>query len=402
MGRKDCENAGCTSARSGGTGSLRPPLRRRASWTLAGASLVLCTHPAGVRGESLRLWSSAVVVDDSIRVEDVCELRGLDSQTERRLAQLVVGEAPAAGGSRIIHLELIRSVLAANGANLARLTLSGATQCAVSRPSQPSPTPGSVPARRDSSTSSGSSNRRKAEGDHKATSDASESANGKSLRQAVIEHFNTEFARYGGTAEIIFDRTSEQVLDLSGPAYEFKVRRKGNSPLGLCPLEVEVLSQGRSVQTVPLVVQVMLTRRVVIARRTINQGAAIAAADVELTALSFTRVDELGLDDVAQTVGQRAKRVISAGSLVETEMLEAVPLVLRGQLVTMTSLAGAVRVVTTGKAGDDGRRGEVIRVRAADDRKVEFDAVVVGPGEVQLGAGTATKSESRLVLGDQR
>jgi len=400
MERKDCENAGCTSARSGGTGSLRPPLRRRASWTLAGASVILCARSAGVRGESVRLWSSAVVVDDSIRVEDVCELRGLDAQTERRLAQLVVGEAPAAGGSRIIHLELIRSVLAANGANLARLTLSGATQCVVSRPSQPSPTPASAANR--SSTSSGSSNRRKAERDHKATSDASESVSGKTLRQAVIDHFNAEFARYGGTAEIIFDRTSEQVLDLSGPAYEFKVRRKGNSPLGLCPLEVEVLSQGRSVQTVPLVVQVTLTRRVVIARRTINQGAAIAAADVELTALSFTRVDELGLDDVAEAVGQRAKRVISAGSLVEAEMLEAVPLVLRGQLVTMTSLAGAVRVVTTGKAGDDGRRGEVIRVRAADDRKVEFDAVVVGPGEVQLGAGTATKGESRLALGDQR
>jgi len=400
MERKDCENAGCMSARSGGTGSLRPPLCRRASWTLAGASVILCAHSAGVRGESLRLWSSAVVVVDSIRVEDVCELRGLDSQTERRLAQLVVGEAPAAGGSRIIHLELIRSVLAANEANLARLTLSGATQCVVSRPSQPSPTPGSAASR--SSTSSRSSNRRKAEGDHKATSDASESVSGKTLRQAVIDHFNAEFARYGGTAEIIFDRTSEQVLDLSGPAYEFKVRRKGNTPLGLCPLEVEVLSQGRSVQTVPLVVQVTLTRRVVIARRTINQGAAIAAADVELTALSFTRVDELGLDDVAEAVGQRAKRVISAGSLVETEMLEAVPLVLRGQLVTMTSLAGAVRVVTTGKAGDDGRRGEVIRVRAADDKKMEFDAVVVGPGEVQLGAGTATKGESRLALGDQR
>jgi flagella basal body P-ring formation protein FlgA len=59
-------------------------------------------------------------------------------------------------------------------------------------------------------------------------------------------------------------------------------------------------------------------------------------------------------------------------------------------------------VVTTGKAGDDGRRGEVIRVRAADDRKVEFDAVVVGPGEVQLGVGTATKNESRLALGAQR
>src|SRR3990172_1185157 len=112
--------------------------------------------------------------------------------------------------------------------------------------------------------------------------------------------------------EIVFDRTSEQVLELSGPAYEFKVRRRGGSTLGLCPLEVEVSSQGRSVQSVPLVVQVTLNRRVVVARRTINQGAAIAASDVELTALSFNRVDELGLDEVEQTIGQRAKRMISA------------------------------------------------------------------------------------------
>jgi flagella basal body P-ring formation protein FlgA len=155
------------------------------------------------------------------------------------------------------------------------------------------------------------------------------------------------------------------------------------------------------VQTVPLVVQVTLTRRVVVARRTINQGAAIASADVELTALSFTRVDELGLDDVAQAIGQRAKRVISAGTLVEVDMLEAVPLVLRGQLVTLTSLAGAIRVVTTAKAAEDGRRGDVMKVRSVDDKKVEFDAVVVGPGEVQLGTGNAAKSEPRLAMGER-
>lgn len=359
--------------------------------------ILLCASPANAGGESVRLWPSAVVVDDSIRIEDVGELRGVDAQTERKLAQLVVGEAPAAGGSRIIHLELIRSVLATNGVNLAKLTLRGATSCAVSRPSLPAPSP--APAANQSPVAS--LTKRQREDNEKATAEAPKETNSKTLRQAVSDHFNAEFARYGGTAEIVFDRTSEQVLDLSGPEFTFKVRRRGGSPLGLCPLEVDVLSQGRSVQTVPLVVQVTLTRRVVVARHTINQGAAIAAADVELTALSFTRVDELGLDDLTQSIGQRAKRVISAGTLIEADMLESVPLVLRGQLVTLTSLAGAIRVVTTAKAAEDGRRGDVVKVRAVDDKKVEFDAIVVGPGEVHLGTGNTMPAEPRLALGDR-
>jgi len=395
MKRKDCENAGCMSAPPGGTGSVRRLLRREGVLTTVCGLVFLCALSADARGQSVRLWPSAVVVGDSVQMEDVCELRDLDPETERRLAPLVVGEAPAAGGSRYIHLELIRSVLAANGANLARMTLGGATSCAVSRPSRPaqSPTPATI---RAAASSPGGS---RLEGGDQATSNAPQDTDSKTLRQAVSEHFKTELARYGGTAEIVFDRTSEQVLDLSEPEFEFKVRRRGSSLLGLCPLEIEVMSQGRLVQTVPLVAQVTLTRRVVVARHTINQGAAIAAADVELTTLSFTRVDELGLDDPAQAIGQRARRVIVAGMPVEGDMLESVPLVLRGQLVTLTSLAGAVRVVTTAKAAEDGRRGEVIKVRSVDDRKVEFDAIVVGPGEVQLGDREAARGEPRLASG---
>lgn len=331
---------------------------------------------------TVRLWPSAVVVDSSIRLADLCELRGFDATRGRSLAELVVGDAPPPGGSRVIHLEMIRSALGAGGANLATVTLCGSTRCAVTRPSNvaaPEPTSRAV-----STSTSGAGLRGVAQ--VPAPPEGS-----RTLRQAVIAQINEALARYGGRAEVVFDRTSAQVLDLSGPTYSFNVRRRGSSPLGLVQLEVDVIAEGGILQTVPVVAQVSLVRPALVARRSINQGAVIRPQEVELVPLTFSRTDKLGIDDTAQVIGQQAKRFISAGSLIDPSMIESVPLVTRGQLVMLTSVAGAVRVVTTAKALEDGLLGETIAVRAADDKRVEFDAVVVGPGAVDIGYGSTTK-----------
>ncbi|MGB2986513.1 MAG: flagellar basal body P-ring formation chaperone FlgA, partial [Phycisphaerae bacterium] len=309
---------------------------------------------------------------------------GFAHETERTLVELAVTSAPPAGGSRVIHMDMIRSVLAASGTNMAMVTLSGATQCAVTRPSHV--------------VAASASTERSIVGHDNAQGGPTSAALSRpsTLRQAVIDYFNTELARYGGRADVVFDHTSQQVLDLSGPTYDFKVRRRNSSPLGLIQLEVDVVADGRTVQAVPLVVQVSMTRCVVVARRSVNQGATIHSSDVELTPLSFTRLDELGLDAAAQTIGQRAKRFISAGSVIDPAMLESVPLVTRGQFVKLMSVAGAVRVVTTAKALRDGLLGEVITVRSLDNKRVEFDGVVVGPGAVQIGFGTSAPLNTRV------
>ena len=97
--------------------------------------LAACAPGSLAHAGSVRLWSAAVIVDDSVRLLDLCELRGFDPETERTLAELVVADAPPPGGSRVIHLEMIRTLLAASGANMAMVTLGGATRCAVTRPS---------------------------------------------------------------------------------------------------------------------------------------------------------------------------------------------------------------------------------------------------------------------------
>lgn len=402
MRRKDCEKTHHADAREC---AGRPVRAGRLTALLV---LAACAPGSLAHAGSVRLWSAAVIVDDTVRLLDLCELRGFDPETERMLAELVVTDAPPPGGSRVIHLEMIRTLLAASGANMAMVTMGGATRCAVTRPSdavsesaENSRPPsraltGRVQPKRWATRPGGST----AQSIRIRTSNAhAGDMNTSTLQQAIIDYFDGELARYGGTADIVFDHTSQQLLDLSSPAYQFKVRRRGGAPLGLIQLEVDVLAKGRTLQTVPLVVQVSLIRRVVIASRSVNQGATIHASDVAQVPLSFTRLDKLGIDDVARTIGQRAKRFISAGSLVDPGMLESVPLVTRGQLVRLTSVAGAVRVVTSAKALRDGLLGETITVRSADKKRVELDAVVVGPGTVRIGSGPAMHQYANAAMG---
>ena len=396
MRRKDCDKSNHASGRD------RPGRLSRRVWLAAGAILIgWAMAPTGFAG-SVRLWPSAAVVDDGVRLTDVSELSGFDPEVERTLCDLIVAEAPPAGGTRVLHLDLIRSALVAAGTNMATVTLRGATQCSVSRPSIPeSPAPAKIlPV-----AGSGGPGRWAASGTcprgvaPPVDSPRTFPATAPTLRQAVVNYFNLELERYGGRAEVIFDRSSAQVLDLSGPPYEFVIRRRKGSPLGLTSIEVEVLADGRVVQSVPLVVQVTMMRQAVAARRAINQDATVHPEDLGLVALSVTCLDRLGFDEIEMVAGQRARRFIPVGTLIEPGMLEEVPLVQRGELVTLASVVGGVRVVTTAKAAETGLRGELVKVRAVDRKGIEFDAVVVGPGAVEVGARSTIREGARVAMG---
>lgn len=398
MNRKDCNNQANRDTRVTGNATLR---RVRAGFlnTLAWPIAVVVASCGGeVQAGSVRLWPSAIVVEDVVRMGDVCEFRGFSEASERKLVQIVVADAPPAGGSRSISVDDIRAFLSGSGANMATITLRGATNCEIARPSRivEETLSATKPALHSPAADSAVPTDSHVEAPGGSLGEATSK---HSLKHAVMEHFNSELARYGGRADLTFDRTSEQVLNLSGPMYDFRVRRRGGKPIGLTPLEIDVVVQGRTVQTVPLVVNVTMTRRVAVVRRTINLGATIRAGDIEMMTLTFHRLESLGVDDSALVIGQRAKRVIPSGGMIETSMLEQVPLVLRGQLVTLISVSGAIRVVTTAKAAQEGLLGAVIKVRAVDNKRVEFDATVTGPAEVRLGAATTSVGAIQLAHG---
>ena len=391
MRRKDCD---CLST----SGSHRRWSRRRCGLAclIARALPVWLASIAALPtalGGTIRLWANAVVTGDAVRLDDVAELRGFDDETARRVGATMVTDAPAAGGSRVIEISLVRSALVANRINLASSTLCGASRCELSRPAELTRVDASPSSR--STSAQGVAAIRARGGGNVPVATATTASDSQTLRRSVIAFFNDAVRRYQARAEVSFDGASDQVLDLAAPTYAFRVRNSSRQLIGLVPVEVDVLTGDRIVQTVPLSVRLTVLRDMIVARRAINQDATIQPSDVELIPMSLSRFDDLPANDLAQVVGQRAKRFIAAGAVVDTGSLAAVPLVLRGQLVTLVSEVGGVRVVTAGKAAEDGKLGEVIRVRSTDRRQAEFDAVVTGPGQARVSQEASASSNDQ-------
>lgn len=351
-------------------------------------------------GGTVRVLRQAVVIHPEIRVCDVAEPEGFTPAEQEELCDVVVADAPVAGGSRIVPLSKVREALAANGVNLARTSIVGATRCDVARPvehnasstvdpgsmSTPASTlRGRVDDASDASRRAGSDSHAAGAGRGINNETALAVNDATTLRSFVVSHFNREVSRYGGRADVVFDRGAEDVLRLSGPEYTFSMRQRKGPVLGLVSLEIDLIHDGVLVQTLPVVARVTMVRPALLARRAINQGATVGTGDVEVSERTHDRVDDLPLSDGASAVGLRASRFIPAGAALDMDALEQAPVVLRGQLVALKSSIGGVSVVTTAKAAEDGLLGQSIRVRAPDNKRVEFDAIVIGPGRVQVG-----------------
>ncbi|UCG15724.1 MAG: flagellar basal body P-ring formation protein FlgA [Phycisphaerales bacterium] len=353
------------------------PVRRAAMIALC----LLAPAYAAAHAESVRAWPTAVVVDDDIRVADVCMLQGFDAEAHERVTAIVVAPAPKPGGSSLVHLDDIRSALVRNGVNLATVIVKGASRCAVTRPGV---------AVRPASPG----------GADRVPEQASDDRNapGRTLRQAVRDFFREQVERAGGTLNLTFGRTAKPVLDLSEPEFEFVVRRRSGRTLGMVSLEVVVRRQGKTVQVVPMVVTASFTKPVVVAQRSINAKATVSPQDVQVVDMTFTQFNQAGLSDPARAIGQRARRFIAAGETIHLRQLEPVPLVHRGQIVDVHAMVGGVRVVTSAKAMQSGAYGDVIELRSHDGKRRTISAVVTGPRRVEVRPAGAKDRDGGILL----
>ncbi|MHC4609701.1 MAG: flagellar basal body P-ring formation chaperone FlgA, partial [Planctomycetota bacterium] len=164
-------------------------------------------------------------------------------------------------------------------------------------------------------------------------------------------------------------------------------------------VEVDVLRDGQRAQQLELQPVVSLARKVAVARRAINHKAEIRPKDVHLVEITFERLDRLGITDLARVIGQRAKKFVSPGAMLSARELETVPLVKRGQLVTVRSTTRRVVVETAAKALESGGYGDAVELRDAKRRGRRLIGVVTGPRQVELrGDATTVKADSDGLL----
>jgi flagella basal body P-ring formation protein FlgA len=126
----------------------------------------------------------------------------------------------------------------------------------------------------------------------------------------------------------------------------------------------------------------------VVAIRPIGRGEVVKAADIELRMMdanSKSVGQRPAADSVERLIGMEARQAIQAGDVVFTDLVQAPIVVKRGDVITVVSQCGGIRVRTTGRALHDASRGDLVQIEAFGSRE-KYDARVTGPREAAVYA----------------
>lgn len=131
---------------------------------------------------------------------------------------------------------------------------------------------------------------------------------------------------------------------------------------GAVPITVTLVSDGREVKRGIVTVQIRVQRPAVVATRPLRKGKILRPADLQIESRDLSALPTDWIADVASVVGQRIRRGVSPGVPLRSLWIEAAPLVVRGQVVPVRLVHGALLIETRGRARSDGRAGDRIRV----------------------------------------
>ncbi|MGD8976897.1 MAG: flagellar basal body P-ring formation chaperone FlgA [Gammaproteobacteria bacterium] len=111
---------------------------------------------------------------------------------------------------------------------------------------------------------------------------------------------------------------------------------------------------------------------VVVARSANPRGAVLDPAGLALEERDITQLRQGYHTDPADLAGQRLRRSVAAGQVIQPGMLKVDPVIRRGQRVTLVAGNGSIQVKMAGLALGDGATGQRIPVRnLSSDREIE-------------------------------
>lgn len=128
---------------------------------------------------------------------------------------------------------------------------------------------------------------------------------------------------------------------------------------------------------------VRIADRVVVAKHPLARGQVVTEADVAIAERDRAASPGDAVREERELVGQRTKRPIAPDQALRVRDFERVPLVERGDRVTLVLEHGPLRVQALGRAQETGGEGDWIRVVNIDSKR-EVNGRVDGEGRVRV------------------
>lgn len=149
-----------------------------------------------------------------------------------------------------------------------------------------------------------------------------------------------------------------------------------NKDRGNVGVMVSATSNGIPFIKRPVFFNVRVYEYVVIARKTINRKRPLSKNDLIIARKETTKLHRSNYTNIEDLIGKTSRRNISSNTIITENMVEATPTIRRGHLVKIYINSNGFRIITKGLAQETGYKGEVIKVRNIDSKKIIYGKVI--------------------------
>ena len=273
---------------------------------------------------TIQLRPESTVHGPEIRLGEIAGIQGDDGGLVERLREAEVGRAPLPGLSRTLDLTYLKARLLQLQIDPGRLALEAPPTVTVAT--------------------------------------ASQRVEGGDLVAFVQAQIRVE---RGAEAEHLAVKTLGSVAALVLPEGQLalKLRLPAGAELrGATACAVEAWVDGVLIRSISVPVRFGLLAELLVAARAIPRGAILTPEDIRVERRELPAGQE-PLRELAAALEHRATRNIAYGEAIHAGLLELPPLVRRGDVVLVSAEGRGLRAVLQAEAREDGRLGQMIRVR---------------------------------------
>lgn len=207
-------------------------------------------------------------------------------------------------------------------------------------------------------------------------------ADGAGAAHAAAQRFLLAHARdFGTDARVSVEAPDPRLRIAACPQPLAAALAPGARAIGRTTVAVHC--PGPNPWSVNLPAQVQVFGNVLVTTRALARGATLGGEDFMPRRQDLTTSAPGVLTDPTLALGQKLRYPLGPGAVLNAGMLEIVPLVRRGQTVTLVSGGGGIEVRAQGEALGDASHGQSVQVRNRQTRRV-LSGTVEAPGLVRV------------------
>ena len=315
---------------------------------------------------TLELRGEATVVGAPITLRHIARWSSDQPGATDAIADLVISRFDERTRQITIDLQQVKSVLRDAGANLALIRFSGVTSCIVTRSDAPADEAGPLVI---ATPAIGATSR-------PVAATVVDKA-GRTLEETLLADASERLGVAPDQMQVRFDAQHQGILKLAEPLMQFSIDGRRLRGLGEVKWDVTLIA-GQTRQRVSIGAYVRAWQQQVVLSRPVAYRQVIREEDLTVRRTLADSTPDDPLLSKEAVLGQQASRDLAAGTVLTSRMVAALPLVQRGQLVSVTVESGKITVKTVAEAREEGVFGQTIRVRKVGTQE-EFNVTVSGP-----------------------